>query len=131
MKAIYNFSIVISVLAVGFAEDSTNDYEVLDVSDVGSDIAATEGEHSDISAEVVNVRLGQIVPRHLCHRAIRNTQVTAGPTFCSELLQNHFVSGSKQWINFGCNQTKECEIPSIYRQLNLKSKIVGQAKIID
>jgi len=74
MKAICNFSIVISFLAVGFAEDSTNDYEAFDVSDVGSDISATEGEHSDISAEVVNVRLGQIVPRHLCHRAMRNTQ---------------------------------------------------------
>ena len=76
MKAIYNFSIVISVLAVGFGQDSAYDYEVLDVSDVESDISAAEAEQSDISAEEVSVRLGQIVPRHLCHRAIRNTQVT-------------------------------------------------------
>ena len=71
MKAISNFSIVISVLAVGLAEDSTADYEALEE----SEIVATVGDLGDIFAEEVNVRLGQIVPRHLCHRAIRNTQV--------------------------------------------------------
>ena len=101
MKAIYNFSIVILLLAVGFGQDSTNDYEAFDMSDAAGDITAAELEQSDTAEKEVNVRLGQIVPRHLCHRAIRNTQVTCRSNFLLTGFAKSFRIAFKERINLG------------------------------
>ena len=77
MKVISNFSIVIAaILAVGSAKDRTRDYSVVDVSEAKEVVlAAEEVRHQEVIGKVLNVKLGQIVPRHLCHRAIRNSKV--------------------------------------------------------